>query len=84
MSFFLSHTVQLNKQKQTGFVQKVQQIYIRLINMNSFLSCYYWPITMQALFNLDILLSFHLPFEPISAFFYNYRSATFSQHIFFA
>ena len=54
--------------------QKVQQIYTSLINM--IFSVILLLTNHETLYNLNIVLSFHPPFEPITALFYNYRSVT--------
>ena len=72
-SFFLSHTSKLNHQKQWDVVSKsTPKIYpSKKYNIfPSFIIDQSWN-TLQL---KNIVLSFHPPFEPISALFYNYRS----------
>ena len=68
-SFFLSHTSKPNQQKQ------------RAANTYPFNKYDFFPIILlltnhEELFNLNIVLSLHPPFEPIGAF-YNYRYVPF-------
>ena len=67
-SFFLSHTSKPNQQKQRAVVSKsAANIYPS--NKYDFFRVILLLTNHDALFNINIVLSFHPPFEPISALF---------------
>ena len=61
--FFLATPVNVINISSDMLFQKVQQIYTRLVNMNLLLTKY------ETLFNINIVPSFHPPFEPINNLF---------------
>ena len=67
-SFILSHTCKLNQQKQWDVVSQA------VANMYPSNSYDFFPVCLlltsqETLYNLNIVLSFYPPFEPISTFF---------------
>ena len=61
--FFLATPVNVINISSDMLFQKVQQIYTRLVNMNLLLT------KCETLFNINIVSSFHPPFEPINNLF---------------
>ena len=68
-SFFLSHTSKHKKQKQWFVVPKsAANIYMYPSSKYEYFAVILLLTNHETLFNLNIVLSFHPPFEPISAF----------------
>ena len=66
--FFLSHTSKPNQQKQRDVVSKCT-VNIYLSNKYDFFPIILLLTNHEALYNLNIVLSFHPPFEPITTLF---------------